>query len=217
MLVDEDDIERLTPSKLQAMKAVLLEKIHFKHKTEEEVVQRTLGLFLRDSFLKQEQFSKLKEEFEMCLDDYELPDSDDDDLCSEIADTIYSETCLSSIKNESVESDFSYLNTFQKEQDSLKEVGSKIRGEANPDIIDYLTKLGSPQSELNHLCQYFGWKNSFKNTQASEGLFAVEVVVDFEFKGSIQMLRESATYQNKKMGRMFASFKMLKKIYLSFP
>ena len=42
-------------------------------------------------------------------------------------------------------------------------------------------------------------------------------IVEFSFKNIKEELKETATYQNKKMARMFASFKMLKKIYLSFP
>ena len=42
-------------------------------------------------------------------------------------------------------------------------------------------------------------------------------VVEFSYKTIKEELRESAIYQNKKIARMFASFRMLKKIYMSFP
>ena len=41
--------------------------------------------------------------------------------------------------------------------------------------------------------------------------------VDFEFGKAKQQLQESFVAKNKKMGRVFASMKMLKKIYINFP
>jgi hypothetical protein len=45
----------------------------------------------------------------------------------------------------------------------------------------------------------------------------VTALVDFVYKDFKEELKESAVYQNKKMAKMFASFRMLKKIYISFP
>jgi hypothetical protein len=41
--------------------------------------------------------------------------------------------------------------------------------------------------------------------------------VDFVYKKLSQTLNESYTAKTKKIGRLVASFKMLKRIYLSFP
>ena len=41
--------------------------------------------------------------------------------------------------------------------------------------------------------------------------------MDFEFGKVKQLLQESFVAKNKKMGRVFASIKSLKKIYINFP
>lgn len=59
----------------------------------------------------------------------------------------------SSVKNQSEESDFSFIDKW----DSEIAKGS----DKHHEIIDYLSKLASPQSELTYLCQHYAWKSSY--------------------------------------------------------
>ena len=83
-------------------------------------------------------------------------------------------------------------------------------------VLSYLREISAPQTELTYLCQSMGWRLSFPE-DSREGGFEVVAEVDFEFGKAQQQLQESFVAKNKKMGRVFASMKMLKKIYINFP
>jgi hypothetical protein len=83
-------------------------------------------------------------------------------------------------------------------------------------VLSYLREISAPQTELTYLCQSMGWRLSFID-RSGEGGFEVVAEVDFEFGKAKQQLQESFVAKNKKMGRVFASMKMLKKIYINFP
>lgn len=70
---------------------------------------------------------------------------------------------------------------------------------------------------MTYLCQHFGWRNAYEGGMTSVGSFEMTAVVGLEYKNIKRELRESGKGANKKIARMFAAAKMLKKIYLSFP
>ncbi len=81
---------------------MILNKMGLKHNAKESVIERTLGLFLRDCFEKQDEFKKLKQECEIVYEDCDLDSSgsEDDDLTSEAPETVVSENYnQSSVQN----------------------------------------------------------------------------------------------------------------------
>jgi hypothetical protein len=84
-------------------------------------------------------------------------------------------------------------------------------------VMNYLMEISSPQTELTYLCQSMRWKMNFMDKFAEGGLFETIVTVEFDFKKVKKILNESFVAKQKKMGKLVASFKMLRNIYLSFP
>lgn len=157
---------------------MILNKMGLKHNAKESVIERTLGLFLRDCFEKQDEFKKLKQECEIVYEDCDLDSSgsEDDDLTSEAPETVVSENYnQSSVQNlQSLSSDFSFIDRWDSE--ILKE------GEKQGQILQYLSKLGAPQTQLTYLCQQFGWRTCFRDSHGMDGQFEVSAVVDIDYK-----------------------------------
>ena len=94
----------------------LVETITKKHQTDEQNLATTLGLFLRDIFGENDQFSNIKEQCELFLPDKDDYDSDDD-LDSEIAQTGNTESIYASTipRATNAQSEVSFMDRWENE------------------------------------------------------------------------------------------------------
>ena len=80
MGADEEQLDKLIGGKMVNMKNKVLEELRIKHKTSADTIKRVMGMYMREQLESHKEFSKLKEECELILEDYDVLDSDNDSI-----------------------------------------------------------------------------------------------------------------------------------------